>query len=383
MERTAITRELIRKLASTESDRPLVSIYLPTSARPGELGKNRIRLKNAIAEARSRLESAGADERQADAMLAPVRELAADDALPSHSGDGTAILVDSGNVRIVPLPTRPAELVVAADRYHLKPLFEASAHESAYFVLALSRNDVSLYRGDGMELEAIDLDPDVPRSLADALGHELSEKQLHHHAADAGSDTTIFHGHGSGKDDTDAEIRRFLRDVDAALRKAHLDGSPLILAGVDELTAEYGRLSEYDSILDEPLAGNVEDLGVSDLHEKAWPIFRRDRRRRQALALDNIASGDVDSPVSRGLEEIVTACEDGRVAQLFVASDRERWGTVGNGGREVVTHDEREPGDTDLLDRAAKSGLLTGADVVALPASNLPDGVDAIAVLRY
>ena len=382
MRHTPITPRLIKQLASTEAKHPLVSIYLPTSRQPGELDKNRIRLKNAVAEAKSRLESVGADEQQVDTILQPLQDHSGD-GLPVHSGNGTAVLLDGGESRIVPLPTRPGELVVIADRYHLKPFFEASAHESAYLLLALSRNDVSLFRGDGIELEEVELAPDVPRSLSHALGHELSDSQLQHHAGDAGSKAAIFHGHGSGKDDTDAETRQFLQEVDAALRKSHFDGSPLILAGVEDLTSEYRRISDYGAILGEALTGNVEDLGASELHAKAWPIFQRDRRRRRTDALANIASGDVGRPVSRGLEEIVTAAADGRVAQLFVASDRERWGTISTGSRQVTAHNERQQGDTDLLDRAAQAGLLTGADVVALPAADLPEGNDAIAVLRY
>jgi len=383
MQTEHIDRELIAGLAETESDSRLVSIYLQTTAQPGSLQKNTIRLKNTLADARKQLESAGADDEQIRARLESVREDISNEDFLSRPGGGAAILIDRDTARVIPLANKPDERVVVASTYHLKPLFESSVYELPYYVLAISRNDVSLFRGDGRGLEQLQLDTGVPRSMDDALGRELTEKQLQHHAGDAGSNEAIFHGHGSGKDDTDAEVERFLKLTDEALCRKHLDGAPMILAGVDELTAEYRRISGYDSIFDETISGNVESLGESELHERAWPIFHGDFRRRSEQAMATLASGGGDRPGSDDLEEIVVAAADGRVAQLFVASDRECWGTFDSGKRRVVTHSEKQEGDTDLLDLAAKSALLTGADVIALPASCFPEKSLAVAMLRY
>jgi len=380
---TLVTAGLLEELADRTSEEPLVSMYFPTSSRPDELRKNEVRLKNALREAREQLRALGAEESAIRDILRPVSGLAGDDCFRAHRSKGVALLTGDGERWVCPLPVEPGETVLVATRFHVKPLITAAALDGAYFVLALSKNEVRLFRGNGMTLDAVETHAEVPTSLADVVGRELSEKQLQHHAGDAGSESAIFHGHGSGKDDSDPEVRRFVDVADKALREHHLDGTPLILAGVNELTALYRRVSDYERILDATVAGNVEHESEADLHEKAWPLFRKHQYAACERLLERLANEEKSATAIRRLDDIVIAANDGRIAELVVASDREHWGRFDVAGRRTSTHDERRPGDTDLLDYAASAGLRTGADVVTMPAERLPSGITAIASLRY
>lgn len=381
MKRVAFDRDLLAALAAHEPGHPLLSIYLPTTSEPAEQTKNEIRLKNAHRQAANELERAGVNEERAAAWVEPL--LRANGELWSGGGRGTGIFIDGTDAKYVRLPNPVDELVVAAYRYHLKPLYAALPFDATYFLLALSQNEVALFSGDGTTLRRVELDADVPGSLTDVAGHELTGRSLQHHGGNRGSSAAVFHGQGAGKDDSDAEVERFLRETSKALRERYLDGSALVLAGVSELLGQFRRISDYGGIVAEEVTGNVEHLNVERLHEKAWPIIEQRFRRRCAAELKQLVDGETGQPVSRDLTKTVVAADDGRVARLFVASDRRRWGVFDRDRRRVVTHAERQPADSDLLDVAASRAFLSGAEVWPVPAAELPGDGDSIALLRY
>lgn len=375
-----LDEQLVRKLAAAEGEGPLVSIYLPVTHQPGELDKNRIRLKNAVREAVSQLEAASIDTAAAKKMLEPLEDAGED--LFSQPAPGVAMFLGNGEPVFVQVPAATAEFVVAAPHFHVKPLIAALPHAAGFSVLALSENSVRLLHGNGYSLQPVDTGEDLPGSLADVAGHDLSERQLQHHAGDRGSSEAVFHGQGAGKDDTDAEVEKFLRRVDEALNARYLDGEPLILAGVSALLAAYRRTSEYQEILEDEVAGNADEATAAELHEKALPIFEAHAQEKRHAALAELRRGAIDKPVVEDLEETVIAAGDGRIGRLFVASDTERWGRYDASSRAVETSDERRASEDDLLDRAAAAAWMSGAMVYAIPADDLPDG-ESLALLRY
>ena len=77
------------------------------------------------------------------------------------------------------------------------------------------------------------------------------------------------------------------------------------------------------------------------------------------------------------------AAHHGRVESLFVSLGARVWGSFDEEGDEVEVHAERQPGDEDLLDRAALETILNAGTVYAVKPEQMPaEGVIA-AVLRY
>lgn len=384
MKRVPFEQDLLNTLAAHRPGHQLLSIYIPTTVNPAEQKKNEIRLKNAHRKAAAELESAGATQAHCAASRDALKPLLqANSELWEHRGRGIGIFIDGDDARYVRLQNRIDEFVVATCYYHLKPLYAALPFVAPYFVLALSQNEVALFMGNGISLRRIELDADVPQSLTDVTGDDLTGPRLQHHGGNRDSSAAIFHGQGAGKDDDEAEIERFLRATDSALRAHHLDGSALVLAGVTELSNQFRRTSKYPGIVDEEISGNVEHLSVDDLHRKAWPIIEHRYRQRRTAELQQLVDGATDRPVVRDLTKIVIAAADGRVERLFIASDKERWGVFDADERHVVTRADRQPTDSDLLDVAAAMAHLGGAEVWTIPAVDLPAGSDSIALLRY
>jgi hypothetical protein len=68
---------------------------------------------------------------------------------------------------------------------------------------------------------------------------------------------------------------------------------------------------------------------------------------------------------------------------VFVALGEERWGRINVDSRRTEIHDQRQPGDEDLLDRLAIETLKTAGAVYAVPRSEIPGEAVAAAVMRY
>lgn len=377
-------RTLAEQATKSPGTAPLVSVYLPIATTPQERRKNDIRLKNAIASLESELSRVMEDTADRDPLLSPLREWQSAGGPQPGDGPGLALFIDADQARAFTLQQEVDEHTIVADRFYLKPAIAALSARSRYWLLSLARDSVALYRGEGDRLQAVDLHDDVPRSIGDALGEELSEPQLQHHAGSAGSEEAIFHGHGAGKDREQEETRRFLKLLDTTLREHCLDGAPLLLAGVDELTAAFRSVSGYEPIFDVTVQGSPESLRPGELEEVASQAVRTAMRGQRIDELERLAAGSEGAGrATVDLEAIVTAAHDGRIERLYITGDRSCQGAYDPAKRTVRRLEAEAADAVDLLDLAAAKALATGAEVVALPSGRFPGDQPAAAILRY
>ncbi|MDQ3774135.1 MAG: hypothetical protein M3461_07105 [Pseudomonadota bacterium] len=211
-------------------------------------------------------------------------------------------------------------------RFHLKPLFPLISGDGVFYLLALSQNQVRLFRGSRYHISEVILGDEVPRSVAEALGHDLTEEQLQFHTGGVGS--PIYHAQGAGKDDVKPELRKFLSLLDEGLKKylSHT-GAPLVLAGVDYLLPIYRAVSRYPEVLEEGITGNPETRGGEALHEQAWQLVRPRFNARRSEARERYYAMASQEKSSNRLTEVVVAAVDGRIETLFLANGVRQWGT--------------------------------------------------------
>jgi hypothetical protein len=194
----------------------------------------------------------------------------------------------------------------------------------------------------------------------------------------------MYHGHGSGRDDSKEEVREFFRRVDDSIRKLLKDrDEPLVLAAVDYEIAMYREVSKYGHVLDAGVEGNPENVSEDELHRAAWELVRPalTRERREAASRYGHLAGT--GKASGQLEEVVPAAFDGRVATLFVAPEQSRWGTYDPETRALHRDGERNADSDDLLELAAAQSLLQGAELHAVAADDVPGRGPIAAIFRY
>jgi hypothetical protein len=367
---------------------PHVSLYAPTHRAGPETQQDPIRLKNLVKEAGERLVAGGLRAPDAKELLRPAEQLVQDGLFWRHQSDGLAIFLSSDFNRYYRLPLEFEELVVVAERFHVKPLLPLLSGDGRFYILALSQDKVRLLRGSRDRVSDVELEG-VPSSLAEALRLNDPERQLQFHTATGpsggkGSRAAAFHGHGGVVQDDKVDILRYFHKVDDGLRKLLAgEQAPLMLAGVDYLLPLYREANTYPHLIEAGIEGNPDNLSAEELHQQAWAIVQpRFLEERIEAAKRFRQFADTDQ-ASDDLAEVVPAAYHGRVETLFVALDLQQWGTFDPATNEVQLHQDTKPGDQDLLDSAAVQTLLNGGSVYAVEPEQMPVEAPLAALLRY
>ena len=208
-------------------------------------------------------------EDKARARLEPAWEFLAEHDWREHSADGLAVFLRENDLLDYRLPLSFEETAKVERRFHLRPLWPLFTVDGRFYVLALSQKHTRLLSCTRRESREVEV-PDMPASIEDALGSEVSDQQLQLHASSAGSRREgIFHGHGGGKDDSLDEERRYLQLIDEPLTKVLLpSGAPLVVAAVEQTRALYSEISAYPNVLTQGLDGNPDYLSEEELRQK-------------------------------------------------------------------------------------------------------------------
>lgn len=387
-------QDALEQLMAVEGNLCL-SVYMPTYRRGADVQQNPIRFKNLLRQVEEELIENGLRRPEAEKMLAEARTLQEDYNFWQHQMDGLALFTTHESFEYFRLPLHFEEMVLVADRFHVKPLLPLFIDNGRFYILALSQNDVRLLRGTRDSVAEIDLQ-DVPQSLAEALWFDDPEKQLQHHTSavpSAGEGTTggtgrgpaIFHGHGVGDGEAEKErlLRYFHRVDDGLSDLLSAQQAPLILAGVAYLFPIYHEANSYQYLMDEGIPGNPDELSGDELHHQAWQIVAPHFREVYDEAIAHYKNLSATERVSSSLDEIVPAAHYGRVHALFAPLHTEQWGTFNQETGMAEPHAQRERGDVDLLDLAAVQTLRNSGTVFAVEEGEIPDGATIAAIFRH
>jgi hypothetical protein len=166
------------------------------------------------------------------------------------------------------VPTEFQEFVSVSPNFYVKPLLPLLNNNGAYYVLAVSQNQVRVFQATRSSIEPLALDA-VPNSLAKALEYDDPEKQLQFHSGRGGA--PVYHGQGGT--DHKADILRFFQAIDHGLQSS-LENTcrPMVFVGVDYLFPLYREANSYPRLLEESVTTNPDTLHPQTLHQQTWPI---------------------------------------------------------------------------------------------------------------
>jgi hypothetical protein len=367
-----------------------VSILMPAHPAGQDTRQDPTRLKNLIRRAEEELARVGLAEGTAEKRLAELHRLLQDGDFWQHQGEGLAAFVKpSGETSIFRLPRSVDEQLMVGRRFQLKPLFSFVTGEDDFYLLSLSQHCVKLYRGDRYGLIEEDV-RGLPETIEVLARFDDPERHVQFHTGTAprrGRRSAVFHGQGVGTDEAQEKklIMEFCRAVDTAVTK-HLSGGanpPLILAAAEPLVGIYREANHYDNLHPTALHGNHERDDVKKLHGEALGALggELDRDRQEALAAYHHHAGNGRS--SNDLHRVLTAAIDHQVDRLFVAQEQQVWGRFNADDRSIELHDERQPGDEDLLNRAALETYRTAGRVYLSAQADMPTDKPVAATFRF
>lgn len=358
-----------------------VSIYLPTHVAGPEVQQDPIRLKNLLREAEDKLIQAGMSKARVELTLAPAVSLLEDENFWRYQSHGLALFLTLETAHIYRLPLSFESLVVVGDRFHLKPLLPLFFNNRYFYVLALSQNKVRFFQATHYQISEIFIEG-IPTSLAEALKYDDPEKQLQYHSSNSGGSQPVYHGQGAGEDDENANMRRFLAQVNKGLQNyLNTEDAPLVVASVESVRAIYKDVNTYPHLLDDGIPGNPDVTNPEELRDAAWPMVAALIERSHQEALANYQSLQGTGKTSDAVNSIVTAAHRGQVDTLFVLANAHSWGQFDTTSGEVTENNATQP--QDLLDLAAVQTFLQGGTVYTLASEDMPDAVPVAAIYRY
>lgn len=382
-----ITKDILQHLLSDELRGPHVSLYMPAVQAGQQTQQNPIHFKNAVREAESKLRERGMNVHEAETFLRTAMRSFDDVDFWQHQNAGLAVFIAEGQCYEFRLPIEFQPLVVVHNRFYIKPLLPAIADGERFYILALSKNRVRLFDCDSRHAHEIDMQ-DVPTSLADALGYELTKPDLSFHGAAGVSNPAERRPDRKGQvasayeEDDKIEVHQFFKRLNPRLRRYLQNGAPLVVAGVEYLLGIYQQESDYEPIAG-TIPGNFDVERPQTIHEQAWPIVEPYFAQARQDALTRFAELSGTGRAAIGLKEVTVAAIEGRIDTLFVARDAQRWGKVDAENRQVQIHEQPKPGDEELLDLVAANTLLKDGRVFVLAPEQIPGGQPQAAILRY
>lgn len=393
-----ITYEMLRSLAKL-GDGTVVSVFHSTLRATFHKQQNRDRLKTLLARSEPLLAARGLKRKEIDHLLDPARDLIRDEEFWRHRLDGLAVYVARDFFRFYRVPFALPELVGVSDAPCIRPLLPALAIQGHFYVLAISRNLVRMFRGTHDDLHELDLQSlHVPLNLSEAMRYDQDfERELQSHAtgraearlqthsqAEARAGRHVWHGHGSGDEQIKEEVGRFFGAVDDGLdRLLAAERAPLILAAVAYEQDLYRLTSKYPHVAAEGIEGNPDRTTAKVLHANAWPIAWRALEApvedAKVAYLEASSAGDA----SDVLGEILRAAHEGRVSTLLLRAGAETWGSYDFETGQTEAHTEAHPFDADLIDLAVRQALLHRGEAYVIEPEEMPCRGAIAAVYRF
>ena len=160
--------------------------------------------------------------------------------------------------------------------------------------------------------------------------------------------------------------------------KAVVGDSPVIVAAVNELAAAYQH-DAHHRVASHVIAGNPDDLDLSELRERAADVIEASRTEKMGELEHRWNESLGRKTATKGIIDTVIAAHLGRVETLLVGDTTPIWGTFDPAEVEVVVYDERGDDHRNLVDDSIRATLQHGGKIVKV--RKIEDDIGSL--LRY
>jgi hypothetical protein len=321
-------------------------------------------------------------------LLEPFIALADDRDFWNHTLDGLAVLGAKGIFRVYKLQRPVAELAVAADSFHTKPLMRILQSADRFQVLGLNQREIKLFEGNRDALDEIEPAKGVPRTMTEALGDELTEphQTVASYGGVGGGQAPMRHGHGGKKSEVDIDAERFFRAVDRGVLEHHSrpSGLRLILAALPEHHHKFHEVSHNPFLVEESIDIHPDALSsIDELRRRAWQIIEPYYLARLAALVEEFGNARSKGLGDDELAHAAKAVVSGRVATLLIEAGREIPGRINTATGDIEFDDLAHPDVDDVLDDLGALALKMGGQIVVVPAERMPTKTGIAATYRY
>lgn len=364
---------------------PCLSLYQPTHRQHPENAQDPIRFGNLVKQLAQSLEQKY-PRCEAASLLAPLHALRHDMQFWKRSLDGLAVLVAPDFLRVYRLQRTVSALAVVADRFHTKPLMRIAQSADRYQVLGLNRSTARLFEGNRDRLDEIELAPEVPRTLAEAMDRDVERDRAIRTFGPIRAAAMGRHGASDVKQDgIHAETEHYFRAVDRAVLEYHSrpTGLPLLLAAMPEHQHLLRKVSRNPQLLATGIDVHPDSLALDALCERAWQVMQPSYLARLAGLVERYAAAIHRGQATDNLTESAKAAAAARVSTLLLEADRRAPGRLNMASGEITLGRLDDPHADDVLDDLGEQVVASGGETVVVPAERMPTRTGLAAIYRF
>lgn len=309
----------LTQIAQSTGD-PCVSILMRTHRSGRETQQGPIRLKNLLNEASEKLQASG----HADNLLEPLWSLPDNIDFWQHQGEGLAIYLTPDDCRLFRLNRRVDEIVMVGESFFVQPLVCEANATGAYFVLSLSWDQATLYRGERESLTVVETLA-LPAKFDELVlprDPEVSLQNTSHRSVGntAGTSTAMFHGQGEGEDKIEADRDQYLSLVgDEVAAAIYNTGLPLVVVATGEVTGHFEATTKVH--VDAKVDGSPTQWSEDEIREHANEAVRLHIKPNHDDFSERFGTAMAQSQAADDLETVLEAATQGKIDSLMVCHD--------------------------------------------------------------
>ena len=386
MKTKSLTQELINQLL-TAKESPCISLYMPTHRIHPDNVQDPIRYKNLVKQVKESLTEKYPNT-ETETLLEPFEALARDHDFWNHTLEGLCVLGSSELFEVIHLQLPVEELVMVANSFHTKPLRHILQSGDRYQVLALTMDDMHLFEGNRHSLFKIELSEDLPQTITEALGEELTEKHstVGSYGGVGSGSIAMHHGQGGKKDEVDNDSERYFRQVasDVYDRYSKPSGLPLLLAALPEHHSLFNQVNKNPFLLTNGIEINPKSVSIEKLAQLSWEIMQPVYVKNLEGLAEKFNQAKANGLGSDTMEDVIEAAEARRVDTLFIEAHRVIAKRIRNKVTGIFeTTDLTQPVLDDELDGVGELVSKLGGTVVIIPKEQMPTNTGLAAIYRY
>jgi hypothetical protein len=364
-----LRRADIRELLAHE-EYPSVSILMPTHRAHPETQQDPIRLKNLLAEARTRLTDE-VGKRPAWPLLDRLDALA-DEVDWRANQDGLALFASDDFGAAYALPFTVEERVVVDGSFQTRELVAALNRTPRYRVLVLAEQPTRLFEGAGDVLdEAQNGTFPIARTGAGGAtrGADGSQMQSSHVR--------------------EAHLDAFFTEVDQALTEAAAEAPmPLVLIGTGRVLSTFEAVSSNMATVVARIEGSHDEANATAIAELAWPVLQEWLAAQREAVITELPEAQAANRLAAGLAESWETAIAGRGHKLVVEETFHQPALAIRSGtalRLENSPDERNGPDylDDAVDELVEAVLNRSGEVVFVDDGALAAYERVALILRY
>lgn len=336
---------------------PCISLYQLTHRHSPENKQDVVVFNNMLRDLESLLEEKY-KEADIEKIMKAFHELKEDKSFWNNTLDGIAILANQERFLVYVLPENVENKLSVGDSFHILPLIKTFQLSGKYNLLGLHGNDFIIYEGSKYELEELEVDEELPKTIEEVLGEEYSEKFLNHGSRSGSGGGAIFHGQGSKKDENEEDLIKYFKYVDKLIfdNYSKISKLPLILVALNENQGLFRKFSNNTYLMEEGINSSIKSLDENKITSRAFEILDTINQEQIKNLIESFNIAKAASTGSDDFHKIKKAIVDKRIKIMMIEENREIsveldklvTQVIKDKGQIIVLTKEQMPSDTGI-----------------------------------